>query len=109
MQIVKATLKANPNNSVIGFKDNSSAIRCACRRQATPPAGVCYASGGSISAAGAAVQACVCILSALGPAAGVVVLDLAFCPRAKQVWGQDVSQRGWCQCAGGRRWSRCSH
>ena len=30
MQIVKATLKANPNNSVIGFKDNSSAIRCAC-------------------------------------------------------------------------------
>lgn len=27
MQIVKATLKANPNNSVIGFKDNSSAIR----------------------------------------------------------------------------------
>jgi hypothetical protein len=30
MQIVKDTLKANPNNSVIGFKDNSSAIRCAC-------------------------------------------------------------------------------
>ena len=27
MQIVKATLKANPGNSVIGFKDNSSAIR----------------------------------------------------------------------------------
>ncbi|CAL5220912.1 g3007 [Coccomyxa viridis] len=27
MQIVKATLKANPRNSVIGFKDNSSAIR----------------------------------------------------------------------------------
>ncbi|KAK9814223.1 hypothetical protein WJX72_002529 [[Myrmecia] bisecta] len=27
MQIVKATLKANPTNSVIGFKDNSSAIR----------------------------------------------------------------------------------
>ena len=27
MQMVKATLKANPNNSVIGFKDNSSAIR----------------------------------------------------------------------------------
>jgi phosphoribosylformylglycinamidine synthase len=27
MEIVKATLKANPNNSVIGFKDNSSAIR----------------------------------------------------------------------------------
>lgn len=26
MQIVKGTLKANPNNSVIGFKDNSSAI-----------------------------------------------------------------------------------
>lgn len=29
MQMVKATLKANPNNSVIGFKDNSSAIRSA--------------------------------------------------------------------------------
>ncbi len=29
MQIVKATLQANPNNSIIGFKDNSSAIRCA--------------------------------------------------------------------------------
>ncbi|CAA3006804.1 probable phosphoribosylformylglycinamidine synthase, chloroplastic mitochondrial [Olea europaea subsp. europaea] len=27
MQIVKTTLQANPNNSVIGFKDNSSAIR----------------------------------------------------------------------------------
>lgn len=27
MQIVKGTLKANPNNSVIGFKDNSSAIK----------------------------------------------------------------------------------
>ncbi|KAK4256008.1 hypothetical protein QN277_008929 [Acacia crassicarpa] len=27
MQIVKKTLQANPNNSVIGFKDNSSAIR----------------------------------------------------------------------------------
>ncbi|KAI3458664.1 hypothetical protein Pfo_015327 [Paulownia fortunei] len=27
MQIVKSTLRANPNNSVIGFKDNSSAIR----------------------------------------------------------------------------------
>lgn len=27
MRIVKDTLKANPNNSVIGFKDNSSAIR----------------------------------------------------------------------------------
>ncbi|KAK9837421.1 hypothetical protein WJX81_001177 [Elliptochloris bilobata] len=27
MQMVKATLRANPNNSVIGFKDNSSAIR----------------------------------------------------------------------------------
>ncbi|OVA14622.1 AIR synthase related protein [Macleaya cordata] len=26
-QIVKSTLKANPNNSVIGFKDNSSAIK----------------------------------------------------------------------------------
>jgi Formylglycinamide ribonucleotide amidotransferase linker domain len=28
MQLVKSTLKANPGNSVIGFKDNSSAIRC---------------------------------------------------------------------------------
>ncbi|KAF6151385.1 hypothetical protein GIB67_012245 [Kingdonia uniflora] len=27
MDIVKGTLKANPNNSVIGFKDNSSAIK----------------------------------------------------------------------------------
>ncbi|XP_071900899.1 probable phosphoribosylformylglycinamidine synthase, chloroplastic/mitochondrial [Coffea arabica] len=27
MQIVKSTLQANPNNSVIGFKDNSSAIQ----------------------------------------------------------------------------------
>nr|XP_027124043.1 probable phosphoribosylformylglycinamidine synthase, chloroplastic/mitochondrial [Coffea arabica] len=27
MQIVKSTLRANPNNSVIGFKDNSSAIQ----------------------------------------------------------------------------------
>ncbi|XP_019157253.1 PREDICTED: probable phosphoribosylformylglycinamidine synthase, chloroplastic/mitochondrial isoform X1 [Ipomoea nil] len=27
MQIVKSTLAANPNNSVIGFKDNSSAIK----------------------------------------------------------------------------------
>ncbi|KAG9455071.1 hypothetical protein H6P81_007975 [Aristolochia fimbriata] len=27
MEIVKSTLKANPNNSVIGFKDNSSAIK----------------------------------------------------------------------------------
>lgn len=27
MQIVKNTLRANPNNSVIGFKDNSSAIK----------------------------------------------------------------------------------
>ncbi|KAK4766236.1 hypothetical protein SAY87_007878 [Trapa incisa] len=27
MKIVKSTLQANPNNSVIGFKDNSSAIR----------------------------------------------------------------------------------
>ena len=27
MGLVKDTLKANPNNSVIGFKDNSSAIR----------------------------------------------------------------------------------
>ena len=29
MQVVKAPLKANPRNSVIGFHDNSSAIRCA--------------------------------------------------------------------------------
>lgn len=28
MDIVKSTLKANPGNSVIGFHDNSSAIRC---------------------------------------------------------------------------------
>ena len=27
MSLVKDTLKAHPNNSVIGFKDNSSAIR----------------------------------------------------------------------------------
>ncbi|XP_072965715.1 probable phosphoribosylformylglycinamidine synthase, chloroplastic/mitochondrial [Typha angustifolia] len=27
MQLVKSTLKVNPNNSVIGFKDNSSAIK----------------------------------------------------------------------------------
>ena len=27
MQIVKSTLQANPNNSVIGFKDDSSAIK----------------------------------------------------------------------------------
>ena len=32
MQIVKATLKANPGNSVIGFKDNSSAIRWGLRQ-----------------------------------------------------------------------------
>ena len=31
MQIVKSTLAANPGNSVIGFKDNSSAIRAAPR------------------------------------------------------------------------------
>ena len=31
MQIVKDTLKQNPRNSVIGFKDNSSAIRCKLR------------------------------------------------------------------------------
>lgn len=29
MQLVKAPWKANPNNSVIGFNDNSSAIRYA--------------------------------------------------------------------------------
>ena len=39
MQIVKATLRANPNNSVIGFKDNSSAIRCARRRRTMRSAG----------------------------------------------------------------------
>ena len=32
MDIVKSTLTANPGNSVIGFKDNSSAIRWAGRR-----------------------------------------------------------------------------
>ena len=37
MQIVKATLKANPNNSVIGFKDNSSAIRCSHHILRTAP------------------------------------------------------------------------
>lgn len=31
MSLVKDTLKANPTNSVIGFKDNSSAIRWALR------------------------------------------------------------------------------
>ncbi|KAL2940127.1 putative phosphoribosylformylglycinamidine synthase chloroplastic/mitochondrial [Bienertia sinuspersici] len=36
MQIVKSTLKANPNNSVIGFKDNSSAIRGFPVRQLRP-------------------------------------------------------------------------
>ena len=44
MQIVKATLKANPNNSVIGFKDNSSAIRCACMPALDYCPGMCAAS-----------------------------------------------------------------
>lgn len=35
MQMVKATLRANPNNSVIGFKDNSSAIRHAAHGNIT--------------------------------------------------------------------------
>ncbi|KMT18055.1 hypothetical protein BVRB_2g032480 [Beta vulgaris subsp. vulgaris] len=36
MQIVKSTLKANPSNSVIGFKDNSSAIRGFLVKQLRP-------------------------------------------------------------------------
>uniref|UniRef100_A0A5B6YJT0 phosphoribosylformylglycinamidine synthase n=1 Tax=Davidia involucrata TaxID=16924 RepID=A0A5B6YJT0_DAVIN len=36
MQIVKSTLHANPNNSVIGFKDNSSAIKGFCVKQLRP-------------------------------------------------------------------------
>jgi len=32
MGLVKDTLSANPNNSVIGFHDNSSAIRYAIQR-----------------------------------------------------------------------------
>ncbi|KAL2348743.1 hypothetical protein Fmac_002743 [Flemingia macrophylla] len=36
MQIVKSTLQANPNNSVIGFKDNSSAIRGFSVKQLRP-------------------------------------------------------------------------
>ncbi|KAM7270082.1 hypothetical protein ACFE04_029296 [Oxalis oulophora] len=36
MQIVKSTLQANPNNSVIGFKDNSSAIRGFPAKQLRP-------------------------------------------------------------------------
>ncbi|GER34934.1 phosphoribosylformylglycinamidine synthase family protein [Striga asiatica] len=36
MQIVKSTLQANPNNSVIGFKDNSSAIRGFLANQLRP-------------------------------------------------------------------------
>ncbi|XP_043700632.1 probable phosphoribosylformylglycinamidine synthase, chloroplastic/mitochondrial isoform X2 [Telopea speciosissima] len=36
MQIVKSTLQANPNNSVIGFKDNSSAIRGFLVKQLRP-------------------------------------------------------------------------
>jgi len=36
MQIVKSTLAANPGNSVIGFKDNSSAIRGGPARVLTP-------------------------------------------------------------------------
>ena len=76
MQIVKATLKANPNNSVIGFKDNSSAIRCACWRHATPPAGVLQACAGAM--AEAAVQAHVaCAISGLSPVANIVVWNLS--------------------------------
>ncbi|KAI9078345.1 hypothetical protein K1719_039721 [Acacia pycnantha] len=43
MQIVKRTLQANPNNSVIGFKDNSSAIRGFPVKQLRPvwPGSVC--------------------------------------------------------------------
>ncbi|KAM2960900.1 hypothetical protein FF1_030543 [Malus domestica] len=36
MQIVKSTLRANPNNSVIGFKDNSSAIKGFLVKQMRP-------------------------------------------------------------------------
>ncbi|XP_002524208.2 probable phosphoribosylformylglycinamidine synthase, chloroplastic/mitochondrial [Ricinus communis] len=36
MQIVKSTLQANPNNSVIGFKDNSSAIKGFTVKQLRP-------------------------------------------------------------------------
>ncbi|BBG95934.1 purine biosynthesis 4, partial [Prunus dulcis] len=36
MQIVKSTLQANPNNSVIGFKDNSSAIKGFLVKQMRP-------------------------------------------------------------------------
>ncbi|ONI35548.1 hypothetical protein PRUPE_1G542100 [Prunus persica] len=36
MQIVKSTLQANPNNSVIGFKDNSSAIQGFLVKQMRP-------------------------------------------------------------------------
>ncbi|CBI31639.3 unnamed protein product, partial [Vitis vinifera] len=36
MQIVKSTLQANPNNSVIGFKDNSSAIKGFLVKQLRP-------------------------------------------------------------------------
>ncbi|RVW49327.1 putative phosphoribosylformylglycinamidine synthase, chloroplastic/mitochondrial [Vitis vinifera] len=36
MQIVKSTLQANPNNSVIGFKDNSSAIKGFLVKQLQP-------------------------------------------------------------------------
>lgn len=36
MQIVKSTLQANPSNSVIGFKDNSSAIKGFTVRQLKP-------------------------------------------------------------------------
>lgn len=35
MKIMKSTLSANLGNSVIGFKDNSSAIRYACRQVPT--------------------------------------------------------------------------
>ncbi|KAA8534181.1 hypothetical protein F0562_031626 [Nyssa sinensis] len=35
-EIVKSTLQANPDNSVIGFKDNSSAIKGFCVKQLRP-------------------------------------------------------------------------
>ncbi|KAM7499295.1 hypothetical protein LguiA_023709 [Lonicera macranthoides] len=46
MQIVKSTLQANPNNSVIGFKDNSSAIKGFLVNQLRPiqPGSTCLLS-----------------------------------------------------------------
>ena len=40
MDIVKAPWKANPSNSVVGFNDNSSAIRCGWH-------GACYPGSGT--------------------------------------------------------------